>query len=109
MIVFPMNVIVNDQRHQYRLLSMIKSWLLLQCLFSIWPMFQAFNLDTSIPVYKFGPKDSYFGYSVAEHIIKQSPSQLKSVNEIWINKKTEMLWVPEDYLLPVYFIIIIFY
>ncbi|UXI15735.1 serine/threonine-protein kinase/endoribonuclease IRE1-like [Sarcoptes scabiei] len=58
---------------------MIKSWLLLQCLFSIWPMFQAFNLDTSIPVYKFGPKDSYFGYSVAEHIIKQSPSQLKSV------------------------------
>lgn len=32
----------------------------------------AFNLDTSIPVFKYGPKDSYFGYSVAEHIIKRS-------------------------------------
>ena len=28
----------------------------------------SFNLDTRIPIFKFGPKDSYFGFSVAEHI-----------------------------------------
>ncbi|KAJ6219410.1 hypothetical protein RDWZM_005222 [Blomia tropicalis] len=29
---------------------------------------QSFNLDTRIPVFKVGPKGSYFGYSVAEHV-----------------------------------------
>ncbi|KAH9493727.1 Itga7p, partial [Dermatophagoides farinae] len=39
---------------------------------SIIQLINTFNLDTNIPVYKFGPRDSYFGYSVAEHIIKRS-------------------------------------
>ena len=35
-------------------------------------LISTFNLDINLPVYKFGPPDSYFGYSVAEHIIKRS-------------------------------------
>jgi len=29
----------------------------------------AFNLETRLPLVKKGPKNSYFGYSVAEHLI----------------------------------------
>lgn len=28
-----------------------------------------FNLDTSVPIVKVGPTDSYFGFSIAEHQI----------------------------------------
>jgi len=31
----------------------------------------AFNLDINVPIVKEGNKDSYFGFSVAQHIIKE--------------------------------------
>ncbi|KRY74184.1 Integrin alpha ina-1 [Trichinella pseudospiralis] len=33
----------------------------------------AFNLDTDMPVYKIGPKGSYFGFAVAEHMKGDEP------------------------------------
>ena len=32
-----------------------------------------FNIDVDIPVIKKGPDGSYFGYSVAEHIMTEQP------------------------------------
>lgn len=33
----------------------------------------AFNLDIHAPIYKIGPNDSYFGFSVAEHFKGNHP------------------------------------
>ena len=35
----------------------------------------AFNLETRLAVIKYGPKHSYFGYSVAEHLILDETSK----------------------------------
>lgn len=49
--------------------------------FIFFPYAHTFNLDTKIPIVKFGPKGSYFGYSVAEHVTLNSghSSQRESV------------------------------
>lgn len=33
------------------------------------PILYGFNLDTSVPIVKTGPADSYFGFSLAQHQI----------------------------------------
>lgn len=71
-------------------------------IFSSFSSVLAFNLDTRIPIYKFGPRDSYFGYSVAEHIIKNRDSSRQS-EPVWVslsccvcvwNLKLETVTVP---------------
>lgn len=56
--------------------NVVKMWFCL-CMFLC--VANAFNLEPRIPVYKLGDKDSYFGYSVAEHQILDSNG--KSVRE----------------------------
>ena len=34
---------------------------------------EGFNLDVFAPIYKFGVRDTHFGYSVAEHIKGRDP------------------------------------
>ena len=46
---------------------------------SLFQFSNAFNLETRLPVIKYGPRNSYFGYSVAEHLILDENT--KSVNE----------------------------
>jgi len=31
---------------------------------------EAFNIDTSVPLIKLGPRESYFGFSVSPHYIR---------------------------------------
>lgn len=35
----------------------------------------AFNLESRLPIVKYGPRNSYFGYSVAEHLIIDESSR----------------------------------
>lgn len=57
--------ITCQQPHRHNSSLMLQLFLVIS--FSIL-LVEGFNLDTRIPVYKFGPKDSYFGFSVAEHV-----------------------------------------
>lgn len=36
-------------------------------------MAQGFNLDVDMPLFKYGPQKSYFGYAVAQHFIGNEP------------------------------------
>lgn len=44
-----------------------RSILLHTCAITCVVLVTSFNLDTTIPVFKEGPSDSYFGFSVAQH------------------------------------------
>ena len=44
----------------------VRFLLIISCLSSLC---SAFNFDSRLPVIKQGPVDSYFGFSVAEHVI----------------------------------------
>lgn len=61
--------------------TLTKSILLLTLVISssLFHCSNAFNLETRLPVIKYGPKNSYFGYSVAEHLILEETS--KAVSE----------------------------
>lgn len=45
---------------------------LLLLLLSLIAAANAFNLEARLPVIKYGAPGSYFGYSVAEHVVKNS-------------------------------------
>ncbi|GMS89597.1 hypothetical protein PENTCL1PPCAC_11772, partial [Pristionchus entomophagus] len=49
----------------------LRSSLLLLC--TIFSLSKAFNLDTNGPIYKTGPKEAHFGYSVAAHFNGKTP------------------------------------
>ncbi|EGT33551.1 CBN-INA-1 protein [Caenorhabditis brenneri] len=50
----------------------IISWTFLLCLSCV----SSFNLDVNAPIYRFGPKGTNFGYSVAEHFKGEKPVML---------------------------------
>lgn len=48
--------------------------LLISCYFTL---ASSFNLENRLPIVKYGSPNSYFGYSVAEHIETVSPTDTK--------------------------------
>lgn len=59
---------------------------MIECLavLTVWLTAQVytFNLESRLPVIKLGPKDSYFGFAVAEHqILRVKPNETKEVLE----------------------------
>lgn len=38
---------------------------------------EAFNLENRLPIVKYGEPSSYFGYSVATHVINNEPDNTK--------------------------------
>ena len=50
-------------------LSSMKSIIVLTIVINLIEISLGFNLETRLPVIKEGPRNSYFGYSVAQHLI----------------------------------------
>lgn len=59
-----------------------KTALLHTCVITCVVLVSGFNLDTTIPVIKIGPKDSYFGFSLAQHQQKRTGSDGSILNEV---------------------------
>ncbi len=51
------------------ILNSMKSIILLTIVLNLIEISFGFNLETRLPLIKEGPRNSYFGYSVAQHLI----------------------------------------